>query len=209
MDSHGGNFLEGGNGFDDVRGDAARPASIDPADLAGLIDHLPGIVYRCDATEPWEIRYVSPQAKALTGYPAAEFISGARKWRDLVHPDDVARSEARRGTELTENGACVLEYRIRRRDGEIFWVVEHSKVVRMRNGQLALEGYVYDNSDQKKIGPGLKGLSKRGTFSVNGAKITDESLKAWIENGDQLMPPFKETLEPGQIKDVIAYVKTL
>ena len=67
----------------------------------------------------------------------------------------------------------------------------------------------YDNSEQKKIGPGLKGLAKRGTFSVNGNKITDESLKAWIENGDQLMPPFKEVLEPGQIKDVIAYVKTL
>jgi mono/diheme cytochrome c family protein len=67
----------------------------------------------------------------------------------------------------------------------------------------------YDNSDQKKIGPGLKGLSKRGTFSVNGNKITDDSLKTWIENGDQLMPPFKDTLEAGQIKDVIAYVKTL
>ena len=67
----------------------------------------------------------------------------------------------------------------------------------------------YDNSEQKKIGPGLKGLSKRGTFSVNGNKITDESLKTWIENGDQLMPPFKDVLEPGQIKDVIAYVKTL
>jgi len=67
----------------------------------------------------------------------------------------------------------------------------------------------YDNSDQKKIGPGLKGVYKRGTFSANGAKITDDSLKAWIENGDQLMPPFKEVLEPAQIKDVIAYVKTL
>ena len=67
----------------------------------------------------------------------------------------------------------------------------------------------YDNSEQKKIGPGLKGLAKRGTFSVNGNKITDESLKAWIENGDQLMPGFKEVLEAGQIKDVIAYVKTL
>jgi cytochrome c len=67
----------------------------------------------------------------------------------------------------------------------------------------------YDTSDQKKIGPGLKGLSKRGTFSVNGNKITDDSLKTWIENGDQLMPPFKEVLEPPQIKDVIAYVKTL
>jgi len=62
---------------------------------------------------------------------------------------------------------------------------------------------------RKKIGPGLKGLSKRGTFSVNGNKITDESLKAWIENGDQLMPPFKDVLEAGQIKDVISYVKTL
>jgi cytochrome c len=67
----------------------------------------------------------------------------------------------------------------------------------------------YDNSDQKKIGPGLKGISKRGTFSVNGNKITDDSLKNWIENGDQLMPPFKDVLEAGQIKDVIAYVKTL
>ncbi len=67
----------------------------------------------------------------------------------------------------------------------------------------------YDKSEQKKIGPGLKGISKRGTFSVNGNKITDESLKTWIENGDQLMPPFKEALEPSQIKDVIAYVKTL
>jgi mono/diheme cytochrome c family protein len=67
----------------------------------------------------------------------------------------------------------------------------------------------YDNSEQKKIGPGLKGISKRGTFSVNGNKITDESLKTWIENGDQLMPPFKDVLEPGQIKDVVAYVRTL
>ena len=67
----------------------------------------------------------------------------------------------------------------------------------------------YDTSDQKKIGPGLKGISKRGTFSVNGNKITDDSLKTWIENGDQLMPPFKDVLEPDQVKDVIAYVKTL
>src|SRR6266571_178600 len=40
----------------------------------------------------------------------------------------------------------------------------------------------FADSDQKKIGPGLKGISKRGTFSVNGNKVTTESLKAWIEN---------------------------
>ena len=67
----------------------------------------------------------------------------------------------------------------------------------------------YAESDAKKIGPGLKGISKRGTFTVNNNKVTDESLKAWIENGDSLMPPFKDVLEAAQIKDVIAYVRTL
>ncbi len=67
----------------------------------------------------------------------------------------------------------------------------------------------YPESDAKKIGPGLKGISKRGTFTVNQNKVTDESLKTWIENGDTLMPPFKEVLETPQIQDVVAYVKTL
>jgi cytochrome c len=67
----------------------------------------------------------------------------------------------------------------------------------------------YADTDAKKIGPGLKGISKRGTFTVNNNKVTEESLKTWIENGDTLMPPFKEVLEAPQIKDVVAYVKTL
>jgi cytochrome c len=65
------------------------------------------------------------------------------------------------------------------------------------------------DSDVKKIGPGLKGISKRKTFTINGNKITDQSLQTWIENGDTLMPPFKDVLGTNQIKDVIAYVKTL
>jgi cytochrome c2 len=67
----------------------------------------------------------------------------------------------------------------------------------------------FADSEAKKIGPGLKGIAKRGTFTVNGNKVTTEALTTWIENGDSLMPGMKETLEPGQIKDVVAYVKTL
>jgi cytochrome c len=67
----------------------------------------------------------------------------------------------------------------------------------------------YPDSDAKKIGPGLKGLYKRGTFTVNPSKVTDENLKNWIENGDSLMPGLKDSLDAAQIKDVIAYVKTL
>ena len=67
----------------------------------------------------------------------------------------------------------------------------------------------FADKEEKKIGPGLKGLSKRGTFTINGAKVTTEALTTWIENGDSMMPGMKESLEPAQIKDVVAYVKTL
>ena len=67
----------------------------------------------------------------------------------------------------------------------------------------------FADSDQKKIGPGLKGISKRGTFTVNGNKVTTDSLTKWIETGDSLMPGMKDVLEPAQIRDVVAYVKTL
>jgi cytochrome c len=67
----------------------------------------------------------------------------------------------------------------------------------------------FADSDAKKIGPGLKGLAKRGTFTVNGNKVTTDSLTTWIENGDTMMPGMKDALEPAQIKDVVAYVKTL
>lgn len=67
----------------------------------------------------------------------------------------------------------------------------------------------FADSDQKKIGPGLKGISKRGTFTVNGNKVTTESLRTWIENGDSQMPGMKDSLDAAQIRDVVAYVKTL
>jgi cytochrome c len=67
----------------------------------------------------------------------------------------------------------------------------------------------YADREDKKIGPGLKGLMKRGTFTINGSKVTTASLTTWIENGDSMMPGMKESLEPAQIKDVVTYVKTL
>jgi cytochrome c len=63
-------------------------------------------------------------------------------------------------------------------------------------------------STEKKVGPGLKGLGKREKFA-DGNKISEDSLRAWIEKGGKDMPPFKETLTPEQIRDVVAYLKTL
>ncbi|HKV26006.1 MAG TPA: c-type cytochrome [Candidatus Acidoferrum sp.] len=96
---------------------------------------------------------------------------------------------------------------------------QEKKAVASKSSEAAAKGKeVFDqkcsichfaDSNARKIGPGLKGLSKRGTFSVNNKKVTTENLTMWIENGDSLMPPFKDVLDAQQIKDVVAYVKTL
>jgi cytochrome c2 len=65
-----------------------------------------------------------------------------------------------------------------------------------------------NTSTEKKIGPGLKGIGKKEKFS-SGDKITDDSLRAWIENGGKNMPGFKQTLSAEEIHDLIAYIKTL
>jgi cytochrome c len=65
------------------------------------------------------------------------------------------------------------------------------------------------DSTDKKIGPGLKGLYTRGTFTTSGNKITDESVTAFIQAGSGMMPPFKGVLEPATLQDVVAYLKTL
>ena len=63
-------------------------------------------------------------------------------------------------------------------------------------------------STETKVGPGLKGLAKREKFA-DGNKISGDTLRAWIEKGGKNMPPFKETLTPEQIRDVVAFLKTL
>ncbi len=66
----------------------------------------------------------------------------------------------------------------------------------------------FAKSDAKKIGPGMKGLAKRGTYA-NGKSVDDASLREWIEKGGKDMPGFKQSLTAEQIRDLIVYLKTL
>jgi cytochrome c len=69
---------------------------------------------------------------------------------------------------------------------------------------------VCHNSDsaEVKIGPGLKGLFKKGKLT-SGAAVNDASVRAKLDAGGNGMPAYKDTLSPAEKSDVIAYLKTL
>jgi len=66
----------------------------------------------------------------------------------------------------------------------------------------------YAESEAQKMGPGLKGIYHRGKYD-SGGKVDDASMEKWISNGGKDMPPFKAVLSPSQIRDLIAYLKTI
>ncbi len=66
----------------------------------------------------------------------------------------------------------------------------------------------FSGSTAKKIGPGMKGLLKRGKFA-DGKPVDDASLRVWIEKGGKDMPGFKDSLNADQMRELVAYLKTL
>jgi cytochrome c2 len=64
------------------------------------------------------------------------------------------------------------------------------------------------DSEEKKMGPGLKGLFKKDKMS-NGKAPTEANVKAKINEGGGGMPPYSDTLTDAEKADLIAYLKTL
>ncbi len=64
------------------------------------------------------------------------------------------------------------------------------------------------DSDEKKMGPGLKGLFKKAKMA-NGKAPTEANVKAKIDEGGNGMPPYKDMLSDKEKDDLLAYLKTL
>ena len=64
------------------------------------------------------------------------------------------------------------------------------------------------DTDEKKIGPSLKGLFKH-TKLKNGKPVTDENVLAVINAGGGGMPAYSDMLSDEEKKAVLAYLKTI
>jgi cytochrome c2 len=64
------------------------------------------------------------------------------------------------------------------------------------------------DTDEKKMGPSLKGLYKKGKFA-DGKKVTDQSVMQKINAGGNGMPAYEDMLNAEEKANVLAYIKTL
>ena len=64
------------------------------------------------------------------------------------------------------------------------------------------------DSDEKKMGPGLKGLFKKEKMA-DGKKTDEKNVRAKINAGGNGMPAYEDMLSKDERDHLIAYLKTL
>ena len=64
------------------------------------------------------------------------------------------------------------------------------------------------DSEEVKVGPGLKGLFKHEKLK-NGKPVTEDNVRAMINTGGNGMPSFADLLSDDERADVIAFLKTI
>ena len=64
------------------------------------------------------------------------------------------------------------------------------------------------DSDEKKMGPGLKGLFKKEKMA-DGKKTDEKNVRAKVNAGGNGMPAYEDMLSKDERDNLIAYLKTL
>lgn len=112
-----------------------------------LVESLPMYVFVDAVDDASSNIYTSPQAEAISGYSAEEWMSDPGLWLRIIHADDRDRvMEANRiGHPFFDE-----EYRLVRKDGRVIWVRDVSIDVLDEDGEpLFSQGFVMDVTEQK------------------------------------------------------------
>ena len=118
-----------------------------------LVANLPGVAFRSRvdaATGTASVVFVSDGIEALTGWKAAELLSGELDLDALVHPDDRHRASMRARRHDRQSNTYQIEYRIVRRDGVERWVSERGTVSPETDRRQAwIDGIVVDITESR------------------------------------------------------------
>ncbi len=118
--------------------------------LVSLMNNVPGVVYR--GMPDWTMPVVGADIERFIGYPAEEFSVRGKKWREVIHPDDLDMVIRRiREAVRSHERVLRLEYRLLHRDGSVRWVADRRQMIYGGDGKLdSVDGLCLDITDRKR-----------------------------------------------------------
>ena len=157
-----------------------------------LAEQIPAVTY-IGSREPYvPSTYISPRLKDLLGYTPAEWLLDADNWRKHLHPDDAIETIEALAFANIEAVDYSLEYRMRRRDGEMVWVRDEAVLLHDADGQpTQWQGQLADITEHKELEAQLthQALHDPLTKLANRALFSDrvDHALSRIERTDELV----------------------
>jgi PAS domain S-box-containing protein len=117
-----------------------------------MVANVPGAIFRCAHDEHWTMEFVSDAIEEISGYPASDFIDNrVRSFASIIHPDD----DDSIGPSVAQCRPYEIEYRIVRPSGEVRWVLERGLGVRSPDGQVRIDGAIFDVTESRQAAQAL------------------------------------------------------
>jgi diguanylate cyclase (GGDEF)-like protein/PAS domain S-box-containing protein len=118
--------------------------------LHTLMNHLPGMAYRCRNDADWTMEFVSQGARVLTGYPPEALIESQQiAFVQLIHQADRVRVNEEVQACVTAGRPYRVVYRLINAHGEVRWVWEQGQgVFSPDRSEVLLEGFISDITEQ-------------------------------------------------------------
>ncbi|MBS0291037.1 MAG: PAS domain-containing protein, partial [Proteobacteria bacterium] len=105
------------------------PAFTTQETFAAIAAHLPGTVFRSQASAPWDVVFMGGAHEVSTGRSVQDFLADGTLYPTLVHPDDQAHFTQAFAQALQARQAWVEEYRVQHCDGSWHWARLHASGV--------------------------------------------------------------------------------
>lgn len=136
-----------------------------------FLEHYQGIAYQAELSSYRPSLFLGA-VKQITGYEAKDFLTGKMRWDQIIHPDDLPLLQRENGRLRTTPGyQATNRYRIRRRDGEIRWVVDSARVVSGPEGKKFTQGSVHDVTERQQAEEQLRETNRRLKLALDFADV--------------------------------------
>jgi len=120
--------------------------------LNTIINNLRGVVFRCLNDKEWTMKYISDGIYELAGYLPNEFIDNKiRSYNSIIDPEDQKRVEVEIHKALSTGYLYTIEYRVITSSGNKRWAWERGRGYYEGDKLVALEGFISDITDRKRI----------------------------------------------------------
>ncbi len=154
-------------------------------DLQSLTSNIPGGVYRCRIeNEELFLDFISGGCLNLLGYENRDFKEiYNKKLFDLICENDRERVATEIKEQLRDGNKYTVEYRLKRKDGSVIWLLDNGKTTETRDGNAFIYSVVINITKSKITQEELRLSEERYRIVMS---QTEDIIFEWNINEDTI-----------------------